>query len=303
MLSWRPWYKQIRTGERFSSLRRAYAACSREERALSPEYFEHYAEGQGVGSLTLFRGVLQGPGPLAGHASLPRDGDPERLADALVECIPKGVAVNVALSGGMDSWLLAVLLRSRGFEIRGWYLESGVPGYCEIERVRYLSRGLGIACQCVRVTESEFVDALPSFVEAVESPIYNLHPVSKWLLAQALRSEGVASLVTGDGADQVIRQETDCDLLPLTLSCFREAGVNLITPFLNESVVRMCHRPDPEKRIVRRLAEHLGVPNLRKHATLFPEVKLPGGMDCLTYSTNMLLEALGDPRRCAALRA
>jgi len=163
----------------------------------------------------------------------------------------------------------------------------------------------------VRVTESEFVNALPDFVEAVESPIYNLHPVSKWLLAQALKNEGVSQLVTGDGADQVMRQETDCDLLPLTLSCFRASGVDLITPFLSETVVRMCHRPDPEKRILRELAEQLGVPNLKKHPTLFPAIPLPSeprplgsgaSPDLLTYTTNLLLQVLEDPRRCAASR-
>ena len=306
MLSWRPSYTRIRTDERFDSLRQAYTACPLDERALSVEYFEQYVKGQGVGSLTPFRGVLQAPGPLAGHADLPRDGDAARLADALVECVPESNTIDVAVSGGMDSWVLATLLRSYGFAVRAWYLESGVAGYCEVERVRYLSRGLGIACRCVRVTKSEFVNALPDFVEAVESPIYNLHPVSKWLLAQALRNEGVVRLVTGDGADQVLRQETECDLLPLTLSCFRVSGVDLITPFLSEAVVRMSPRPDPEKRIVRALAERLGVPNLSKHATIFPEVQLPRGpasrSGCLTYTTELLLEALEDPRRCAASR-
>jgi len=317
MLSWRPSYTRIRTGERFDSLGQAYTACLPEERVLSAEYFERYVKGHGVGILTPFRGVLQAPGPLAGHADLPRDGDAARLADALVECAPESDPIDVAVSGGMDSWVLATLLRSRGFAVRAWYLESGVPGYCEVKRVRYLSRGLGIPCQCVRVTESEFVNALPDFVEAVESPIYNLHPVSKWLLAQALKNEGVSQLVTGDGADQVMRQETDCDLLPLTLSCFRASDVDLITPFLSEKVVRMCHRPDPEKRIVRALAEQLGVPNLKKHATLFPAIPLPSdrhlrseprprgsgaSTDLLTYTTSLLLEALEDPRRCAASR-
>ncbi|TRY28299.1 hypothetical protein FOI67_17475, partial [Geobacillus sp. LEMMJ02] len=57
----------------------------------------------------------------------------------------------------------------------------------------------------VRVNEADFVAALPRTTHAVEEPMFNLHPVAKLLLAEAMAADGVEVAITGDGADQVLR--------------------------------------------------------------------------------------------------
>ena len=249
------------------------------------------------------------------------------LTDALGESLPEIGEVDVAVSGGIDSWLLAAMLRTLGYRVRGWYLESGISGYCERDQVERFSDTLGILCRYIKVAASDFLASVPEFLSVTETPIYNLHPVSKWLLAKALRREGISTLVTGDGADQVMRHEWDCDLLPLTLACFQSAGVRLIAPFLAAPVIGFCRVPHPDKGPIRELARQLGVPSVPKHPTLFPAVELPmhprallPGMELggrrpafsrrtdderrssvllLSYTTGLLIEALEEHKQCA----
>ena len=96
-------------------------------------------------------------------------------------------------------------------------------------------------------------------------------------------------LVTGDAADQVFRCETSCDLLPLTQSCFRHAGVELITPFLAPEVRALCVEPDPHKLPLRQLAASLGIPDIPKRPTLYPG-------DSILARTTEMIEAM----TCAA---
>jgi PP-loop superfamily ATP-utilizing enzyme len=317
MSGWHKTFVHTRTGKRSTTLRELLPECTPGERQLSAAFFECCMAGRGPGGCSPFMGIRQGPGPLTcveawGGPSASQDLHP-RLAHALAESLAGAGEVAVAVSGGIDSWLLAAILKSEGYRVCGWYLESGVPGYCERDQVERSARILGIPCRYVRVTENDFLQAVPEFVAITETPIYNLHPVSKWLLANALRREGIDTVVTGDGADQVMRHEWDCDLLPMTLTCFQNAGVRLVAPFLAERVMAFCRRPYPDKRPVRELAQQLGVPMAAKHPTLFPPVELPAHPRAdlpvgaagdyktasLSYTTGLLLQALEAHQQCA----
>lgn len=330
MSTWQRTLLHPRSGESSTSLREIYRLCSDEERRLSAEFFDQYPAGRGTGLLTPFTGILQGPGPLAGGEGLVRDeanadasqasqSDLEaRLSRALAEALPEHGEVAVAVSGGVDCWLLAVLLRNLGCQVRGWYLETGIPGYCEREQVERSSEALGIRCRYIRVAARDFVESLGEFTAVTQTPIYNLHPVSKWLLAKELRKEGVTTLVTGDAADQVMRWEWDCDLLPLTIACFQAAGIRLVAPFLTEEVIRFCRQPDSDKQPIRDLARQLGVPAVAKQPTMFPHLTLPlrpraslpstgaarkrpsnDQTSCLVHTTGLLQQWLEEATSCA----
>ena len=210
----------------------------------------------------------------------------EALLSALARHCP-GDTVPVAVSGGLDSWVLAQLLRRMGRQVVGYSLVSNVPGYCEWDQTLAISRHFDIPVQAIEA--ASFDAALPRFLQITRTPIYNLHPVSKLLLAEGLAARGIARIVTGDAADQVFRCEAECDLLPLTQACFRHCGVELIAPFLAPEVQALCAVPDPEKRPLRELAASLGIPAIPKCPTYYP------GNNILTYTTQ-LLEAL----ECAA---
>jgi hypothetical protein len=306
--------------------------CSDEERQLSVEFYDRYPAGRSTGFFTPFAGILQGPGPLAGGEDLVRAHranelvsqaaeEPDldaRLSRALAESLSNITDVAVAVSGGVDSWLLAAILKYQGYRVCEWYLETGIPSYCEREQVKRSSEVLGIECRHIRVTARDFVESAAEFTSITESPIYNLHPVSKWLLAKGLRGEGITTLVTGDGADQVMRWEWDCDLLPLTMACFRSAGIRMVAPFMADQVIDFCRQPYPDKQPVRNLARQLGVPAVAKQPVLFPPLTLPSRpravlpsarpeftqacenqTSCLSYTTGLLQQSLEDATRCA----
>jgi len=201
--------------------------------------------------------------------------------------LPAGEPIPVALSGGLDSWVLALLLRRAGFSVRGITLVSNVPGYCEYEQV--VSRALKFGFELEPIPAEPFESALPRFLAITKTPIYNLHPVSKLLLAEGAAARGIPCLVTGDAADQVFRCETNCDLLPLTQACFRHEGVELVTPFLSAEAGALCTRPDPDKGLLRELAVALGIPNTPKIPTIYPG-------ESILARTKQIIEAL----TCAA---
>jgi hypothetical protein len=297
MLNWRRSWVHLRTGTCGPRMAGLYPLCSPPERRLSRDFFAGYLAGRGTGGLTAIGGIGEGPGLFADAGRMVESGAGHGdLADRLMSEL-RGDVTDIAVSGGTDSWLLAALLKSHGCAVRGWYLESGVPGYCERDQVLRMAASVGVECEILRVTAGDFVLALPAFVAQTETPIYNLHPVSKWLFARALARRGVKAIVSGDGADQVFRHDWNCDLLPLTLTCFESVGVRLIAPFLSESVISGCRVPSPDKAPVRDLARRLGVPETAKRATLFPPIE---GLPVAHRSTRLLRNSLKERSLCAA---
>jgi asparagine synthase (glutamine-hydrolysing) len=184
------------------------------------------------------------------------------LRDTLQQALPATEAV--AVSGGLDSWVLVRLLQELGRPVRGYTLATGIAGYCELERTQALAEQFAVPMTVFRAPDLEA--ALERFLRVTRTPIYNLHPVSKLLLAEGLRDAGVEAVMGGDAADQVFRGETTCDLLPLTQACFAYAGVRLHLPFQAVTVAA----PDPDKRALRELAAALGLPAIPKRPTLVP---------------------------------
>ena len=300
MTSWRRTFVHV-GGGRHHYLIGAYQQCSDAERQPCGTFFARYPSGGGVGDLTPFEGIRQGPGVFAN--SVAPAGDIGQLRTRLEAVLGRECAdaaeIPVAVSGGLDSWLLVALLKSMGRAVRGWYLRTRIDGYCEFEQVARLGEALAVPVECVSASTADFRRALPDFVNANQFPIYNAHPVSKLLLANAVARRGVNWLVTGDGADQVMGHHWGCDLLPLTLTCFQHSGVRLVAPFLSDEVVGLCQRRYPNKEPVRELARQLGLPEIAKRPALFPERELP---DCLGVTMRLLLVLLEVGEPCAASR-
>ena len=303
MRGWRKSFVRPRTGRRAESLRDLYIECTQQERELSCDYQSGYLSGGGIGDLTPFTGIRSGPGILS-HARAIAGSElgnlGARLESVLARTVDGEVDVAVAVSGGIDSWILAMMLKMMGHRVHGYLLVSGVPGYCERAQALRIAESVGIACEEIRVDGERFREALPEFVALIETPVYNLHPISKLLLARELAKRGIKKIIGGDGADQVMRHDWDCDLLPITFSCFTAMGVELVAPFLDDDVVAVCGRPDPDKAPVRELARDLGLPSLPKRPTLFPGDEPRA---CLTHTTQLLVDHLEAFRSCAALRA
>lgn len=165
----------------------------------------------------------------------------------------------VALSGGVDSIVVALLLGDvLGRAPVAATLVTGLEGYCEREATARAADVLGIELVEVVVDGEDIVDALPAAVRAAEVPMYNLHPVTKWMFAEGIASLGFDRVLTGDGADQVIAHDPGVDYLPVVGAIFASSRADVRWPFLDRDVVEWCQsvQPDPGKAELRSLVEN-----------------------------------------------
>ena len=196
-------------------------------------------------------------------ANEPRSG----LGITLVEAMRAELAVArrpvVALGGGIDAPLAVLAARRAGLEVRE-AIHVGVPGssYDESEAARETAAALGLSLHQVCLGPEDLAAALSEAVRLAETPLYNLHPVSRAVVARVALARGHDVLLTGDGADQASRGATErADYVPVVAAITRGAGLRLASPFVDEAVVdRLIAAHDPEKNGLRALAVEWGLP-------------------------------------------
>lgn len=216
---------------------------------------------------------------------------PELLARACAD-IPAGRAA-LALSGGVDSAVLAALLRDR---VVAYTLAPELPGYSEVDGAQRIADALGMPLRRVPARAADYVDSLPAVIRACECPLYNLHPVSRHLLARAARADGFDLLITGDGADEVFRGGSGGDYLPIVGALTRGAGLVAVAPFLDPVVVAGA-AAEHDKRALRGLACALGVPEAIAWSPKSPRFAPP--IDLAPLRDDAHIAALG---RCLGRR-
>jgi asparagine synthase (glutamine-hydrolysing) len=226
----------------------------------------------------------------AGIESLPRGfprprttcaGLREALLSAAAKLVHAGEPVAVALSGGLDSALAIALLREVGAsDLLLYTVSSGFPGYDEHEKAMASAAHFGLPLRVVEVGEPDFLASLPTCIAAAETPLYNLHPIERYLLARAVAADGVSALVTGDGADQVFAGHPPAIFLPIVSAFFKAAGVALRSPFFDPEVIALGlgGTLDPHKSVLRDLAATLACPSFvfstEKQVRLTPAMNL-----------------------------
>lgn len=169
-----------------------------------------------------------------------------------------GGGAALALSGGLDSALILAWARELGLAPPVYVLAAdlGAPDYDERAAACALARRFGVEPIVIEAREDDFVAALPTCVRAVETALYNPHPVARYLLARRAAADGVEVLVTGDGADQIFAGVSGADYLPLVGALSAACGVLPQSPFLDEAVIA-CARaapPDADKSRLRAIA-------------------------------------------------
>lgn len=233
----------------------------------------------------------------------PRPGDLHALLrGAIQRVLASGQRVALTLSGGLDSALLLALLKELDAQrdIPAYILATDLPDYCEREEALDIAQRLGARVKVMRVTEQDFIGALPRATRCVEEPMFNLHPVAKLLLAQAMAADGIQAALSGDGADQVMRRDASANYLPLCNALFSAASVRLHAPFIDTAVVQhlISLPPDPDKQCLRDLGSRLELPDRLvrgpKRGRLAPAMNLSSVMDrdrILALARELNLEA------------
>lgn len=245
---------------------------------------------------------IQEPSPL------PRqDGD---LLDLLASVLDRALAPKTALAlgGGLDSaLLLAVIRRVLNKDVPVFSLCASIPGYSEREAIVAATRSLDVEPNLLQATNGDFVETLSDCIKAAEVPLYNLHPVSKLLLARRLKERGIERVITGDGADQVFAGVPGWDYLPIVAALIAAGGVALSCPFLYPRVAAWAaDRADPSKSALRSVARRLlpaQIADAPKVGQLAPEMDLSGVAEAQAVQRASMTLGLDWVRRKPDVRA
>lgn len=112
------------------------------------------------------------------------------------------VPVGVLLSGGIDSALVAALVRERGRDVPAFTVGFGAGHReCELEAAALTARALGLVHRPVVVTPQQLWDALDGIAAAVEEPLGTTSILPMWELVRHAKRE-VTVVLTGQGSDE-----------------------------------------------------------------------------------------------------
>lgn len=127
----------------------------------------------------------------------------DALERAVLDVAPPG-PVDLSLSGGLDSALLAALLARASRAGRAFTLCVDYDASGEATRAAALCARLGLEQVHVPVGEHELPERFEDAVRAAEAPLWNGRAVASLLFFERCRVAGASALVSGCGADDVL---------------------------------------------------------------------------------------------------
>jgi asparagine synthase (glutamine-hydrolysing) len=126
------------------------------------------------------------------------------LVDAVRLQLRADVPVGAYLSGGLDSSLVAALVKhASGTPPRTFSLTFEDPEFDESAFQRQAARHLGTRNTSLHCTSAEVGAAFRRAIWHAETPIVRTAPAPLLLLSQRVRAEGCKVVLTGEGADEV----------------------------------------------------------------------------------------------------
>jgi asparagine synthase (glutamine-hydrolysing) len=205
-----------------------------------------------------------------------------RLEAAVVKRLMSDVPVGVYLSGGLDSSLIAALMRPHSVRLHSF--TTGMEGAADLEAARVIADFLGTDHHELIYTAEDVKEALPEVIRSLESfdaPL--VRSAVPMYFVSRLAAESVKVVLSGEGADELfagysylaaIRDETGLrrelnDIttrlqdtnLQRTDRMSMAHGIEARVPFLDQGLVRYVsrlpaslleHRQDrPEKWLLR----------------------------------------------------
>jgi asparagine synthase (glutamine-hydrolysing) len=127
----------------------------------------------------------------------------EALRRSLAATATRGGPIGVALSGGLDSSLVAALLAEAGADARLYALDFGPPFDEELPFAQAVADRLGWPLRRVRARAADVGDAIGPVAKALHQPFGDGVVVPWYLLARAMADDGIQVMFTGEFGDQL----------------------------------------------------------------------------------------------------
>jgi asparagine synthase (glutamine-hydrolysing) len=129
----------------------------------------------------------------------------ELLTDAARIRLRADVPVGVYLSGGLDSSVVAALVRSLAHgPVRTFSVTFEHPEFDEQLYQDYVKRFLGTEHSAIQCSHSDIGRLFPDVVWHLEKPVLRTAPAPLYLLSRLVHDCGYKVVLTGEGSDEVI---------------------------------------------------------------------------------------------------
>lgn len=131
------------------------------------------------------------------------------VRDALVRAVTirmrSDVPVGLYLSGGLDSSILAAILSTLPSDgpSSSYSIEFEDEGLDETPFQQLASQRFGTRHTTVRATHADICAAFPQAVYHAEIPVFRSAFVPMFLLSQRVKGDGIKTILSGEGADEV----------------------------------------------------------------------------------------------------
>jgi len=129
----------------------------------------------------------------------------EGIEDAVKMTLRSDVPVGVALSGGIDSGIIASFAQKHSAEPMHAFCVGypGRPAYDERAQARELAEGLGMIVNEVELPVADFVDFFPRLVRILDEPIGDPAAFGHYSVPKAAADRGIKVLLSGIGGDEL----------------------------------------------------------------------------------------------------
>ncbi|HMN42982.1 MAG TPA: asparagine synthase (glutamine-hydrolyzing) [Povalibacter sp.] len=128
----------------------------------------------------------------------------ELMSDAVRLQLRADVPVGAYLSGGLDSSIIAALVRTRSdVPLRTFSVVFDDAEFDESSHQQIMVRHLGTQHTSVRCTHGDIAASFPRLIAHTETPIVRTGPVPLMILSEHVRRCGFKVVLSGEGADEV----------------------------------------------------------------------------------------------------
>ena len=112
------------------------------------------------------------------------------------------VGFGVLLSGGLDSTLVAKILRESGYDFTTYSLDFDDPKFSELPYINYAAKTLGVKNKTYKVGLADFEEVLLKLPKLLDEPIGDSSLIPTYLISSFIRHDHKVAL-SGDGGDEM----------------------------------------------------------------------------------------------------